>query len=74
VTQKRVVYFSQLMQRSAAMPAAVHLRPVKSPLVQAGEIVIFARYLGIPAAVLDSYIETHYPLRKRSQMQLFECH
>jgi len=56
------------------MQAAVHLSPMKSPLVQAGDIVIFARYLGTPAAVLDSYIETHYPLCKSFQMQLFECH
>jgi len=68
------MYFSQLMQHSAAMQTAVHPRPMKSTLVQAGDVVIFARHLGIPAAVLDSYIETHYPLCKSFQTQLFECH
>ena len=73
-TNDRVAYFSQLMQRSAAMQVTVHRRLMNSQLMHAGEILAFARYLGIPATALDSYLETHYPLRKSFHMHLFEGH
>lgn len=69
-TNDRVAYFSQLMQHSAVI--ASHSASQAYELMHAGEIVAFTRYLGIPATVLDSYLETHYPLRKSFHMHLFE--
>jgi len=54
---ERFVYYKQLLYQSAAIQAIIHQLVAKSPMVLSAEISAVANYLGLPASVLQEYVE-----------------